>query len=269
MNVVGSGNAGGGVAGGHRRPLALMAIGAHAFDVEVMAGPAALHCARRGERAMFVHVTLGERGHPVKPPEQYAVQLQGESRRAADLLGAEYLWMGYKAGAAPVDPGIQARLAALIRRERPDVVVTHWRGSLHPRHASTHENVVAAVRFAGDPTWAGESDGTAGNADGAANPAEPHRVRAVYFGENFEDLDGFVPLVYLDITDVFDRWYEALSCYELFRPEFAVRDTMAGGAARPLPYAEYYRAIARVRGIEAGCALAKAFMPLRRLAESL
>jgi hypothetical protein len=88
-------------------------------------------------------------------------------------------------------------------------------------------------------------------------------VRELYFGENCEDLDGFGPSVYFDITQVFDRWLDALACYELFRRSVVgqgeLRDPSSG-----IPYSSYYRSMARVRGLESGFAYAQAFMPARR-----
>jgi len=115
-------------------------------------------------------------------------------------------------------------------------VITHWRGSLHPRHVLTHDAVVEAVKMAADPKVQTES--------------APHQIDDLYYGENCEDLNGFIPQVYIEIEDTFDQWFEALSHYELF----------AGGKAN-VPYNDYYRTMAVIRAIEVGNQkLSKAFM---------
>lgn len=228
--------------------LHIMAFGAHAFDAEVMAGPVLAKYARLGHKATLVHLTRGERGHPTKPPEVYGPQLEMEMKEAARVLGCNVIWMGYKAGTIGTSESIMLDICDLIRRERPDYVITHWRGSVHPRHTSTHENVVGGVRYAA--------------AESVVRELPPHRVRGLYFGENCEDLDGFQPDVYIDITDTFDQWFEALAKYELFAPRFRERDH-EGKVIEAWPYADYYRTMAVVRGHEVGVRYAKAFMSAR------
>ncbi|MGE5591396.1 MAG: PIG-L deacetylase family protein [Bacillota bacterium] len=213
----------------------LMVVGAHALDAELMGGPAVIKWTRAGYRAVFVHATRGERGHRTKSPAEYTPQLEREMQVAAERMGASVKWMGYPAGAIPDLDVAADDMANLIRHLRPEVVITHWRGSLHPRHVQTYHNVREGIRRA---ALRASADGTV-----------PYAVGAVYFGENLEDLDGFVPNAYLNITDVFDQWYAALETYELFR-----------GGVQAFPYREYYRTSSIVRGIEAGYPMAKAFM---------
>ncbi len=230
------------------RQLHVMVFGAHAFDAEVMAAPVLAKYVKHGHRGTIVHLTRGERGHPTKPPEVYGPQLEREMKEAAAVLGCNVIWMGYKAGAIPTSEGIMLDICDLIRREKPDYVITHWRGSVHPRHTSTHENVVGGVRFAG--------------AESVQRELPPHRVRGLYFGENCEDLDGFVPNTYIDITETYDQWFEALAKYELLTPKFRERDH-EGKEIEAFPYEAYYRTMAIVRGHEVGFRYAKAFMSAR------
>jgi len=223
--------------------LRLMVVGAHAFDAEAMAGGLAARAAEEGGAVLLVHLTRGERGDPTKPPEQYAVQLEGEMQQAAGILRARAHWPGHVAGELPMEDVI-AELGRLLREFEPHVVVTHWRGSWHPRHVAAHRVTLEAVQHAG-----------------RAGGAGPDQAPAVYFGENCEDLAGFVPTLYVDISTVFSRWLEALRCYELFR-----RSEPLESYASAIPYAGFYPAMARVRGLEAGCTYAQAFMPARTTA---
>jgi hypothetical protein len=76
------------------------------------------------------------------------------------------------------------------------------------------------------------------------------------YGENFEDQLGFVPTGFADVSSAVDAWRQAVRAYELFRrsePDAAVQSS--------LPYASYYEAALRVRGLHAGFESAQAVMP--------
>ena len=61
----------------------ILVVGAHAFDAEVIAGPLAANAARRGAEVTFLHLTMGEQGHPCLIPEHYSAQKEEEAGRAA------------------------------------------------------------------------------------------------------------------------------------------------------------------------------------------
>jgi LmbE family N-acetylglucosaminyl deacetylase len=213
----------------------IMVFGAHALDAELMAGPVIAKYTKQGHKGTIVHITRGERGNPKKLPEIYGKQIEEEMVKVADGLGAKAYWMGYPAGNIPSLEKIQFDICKLIREEKPDVVITHWRGSLHPRHILTHDAVVEAVKMAAN--------------ESIKMDVEPYKVPHLYFGENCEDLNGFIPQIYVDIEDTFEQWIDALKNYELFR-----------GDVLSVPYEDYYRTMAKIRGIEIGHKLSKAFM---------
>lgn len=213
----------------------IMVVGGHAADAEIMAGATMLKHVAAGWRAVIVHATLGEKGHRTLSPEEYAAIKAQEARRAAELLGAECVILPYKDGELPVGEEVQWQIAAAIRRYRPTVVITHWKGSLHRDHINTHTNVLESLFFAGLKTFQRE------------HPA--HLPRRVYFAENWEDVDGFVADLYLDVTDVWDRYLQAIRAYALFRGEVA-----------SFPYEQWYRGVSEMRGAERGMARAVALM---------
>ncbi len=229
-------------------PGHIMVFGCHACDAEEMAGPVLAKYARAGGKGTIVALTRGERGHPTKPPEVYGPQLEREMKESAAVLGVETMWMGFTSGDVSTNEKVMLAICDLIRKLKPDFVVTHWVGSQHPRHASTHHNVVGGVRYAASPSVERE--------------LPPHKVKGVYFGENIADLDGFVPNVYIDITDTYDVWLEAMSKYELYTRTAEKGHT--GFLRESPPYQTFYPTMAIVRGHEAGFRYAKAFMKLRQ-----
>jgi LmbE family N-acetylglucosaminyl deacetylase len=216
-------------------PPCLMVIGAHAGDAEIMAGATVLKHVAAGWRAVLVHLTLGEKGHPTLAPEEYAPRKRAEAEAAARLLGATCVVLPYPDGELPVSAEVQWALADLIREHRPTVLLTHWRGSMHRDHRHTHLNVLEALFYARLPAFR------------RAHPA--HGPARVYYAENWEDQEGFQPEVYLEVTEVFDRYLEAIRAYSLFRGEVV-----------SFPYEQWYQGMSAVRGAEVGVPRAVALM---------
>ena len=70
-----------------------------------------------------------------------------------------------------------------------------------------------------------------------------------YFGENWEDLQGYEPEIYLQILpEDLALWEKAMRCYALFR-----------GEVSSFAYLDYYKALARTRGCEIGAEYAVTF----------
>lgn len=204
----------------------IMAIGAHCVDAEVASGLLLAKYAMAGHKATIVHLSPGEKGHPTLSPEEYAEQKRREARACARKLGADVRFLPYKDAEIPVDDGIKFAVADLIRELKPDIIVTHWKGSVHKDHTACWQIVQDARFYAGLP------------AIQRSLPA--HYVHTLYYSENWEDMDGFVADTYVDVTEAFDTWQEACLEYEL----------LASGSS--FRYMDYYRALATVRGCLGG-----------------
>lgn len=218
----------------------IMVIGAHAADAELMGGGAILTHMAQGWKAVIVHLSLGEKGHRSLSPDAYAAIKRREAEQAAAVLGAGLHILDYRDGEIPVSQEIQWDIADAIRKYRPDVVITHWKGSLHQDHINCYENVMASLFFAGLKTFVRE------------HPA--HYPRSVLFGENWEDEDGFEAELYLDVTAFWTRFVEAVTSYGLVR-----------GEAASFRYVQWYEGTSLARGAERGVDRAVALMPHRNM----
>lgn len=210
----------------------VVSIGAHPLDAELMGGPMVIRYAARGAHCTFVHVTKGRLTDPAATEEEkraYDESLVAEMDAVARGMGADQLSLGYTSATLPDTLTLAREIEDYLEREGADCVVTHARGTLHPRHYSTYEAVVMAVR----------------------SMRRKGSDIQLYFGENCEDLAGFIPTLYLTQTqEEFDTWFESLSNYEIFN-----------GTVNDVPYQEYYRALALVRAMEAeGSGFMKAYM---------
>ena len=216
-------------------PRTILAIGAHAGDMELTTGMLLLKAREQGARIVLLHLTLGEGGNPRLTPDAYGAQKRREATAVAEALGAEVRFGPWRDGELPDDDAARRWVADAIRDVRPTHVVTHWRESIHKDHAATHAVVKDAVLLA--------------SLAGVRTAHPPHRgVRGVWYAENWEDADGFRPYVYVDVTGVVPRWRDAVSRYEF-----------VGGKISSFAYLDYYTALATLRGAEARKGQAVAF----------
>lgn len=227
----------------------ILAIGAHAGDMELTTGAVLLGAHQRGERVVILHLTLGEGGNPKLSPTEYGAQKKREAEAVAKDLGAEVIFGPYKDGEIPNDEAARRYVADIMRQVKPTHVITHWKESLHKDHSITSAIVQDAVLLASLPGVQ------------LAHPA--HRgIRAVWYADNWEDATNFTPYVYVKVTDQLDAWRAAVSQYEFAR-----------GAIAGFPYVDYYTALATVRGavVYKGKAVAFGVEPeaRRRILDSL
>jgi N-acetylglucosamine malate deacetylase 1 len=212
----------------------VLSIGAHAGDAEVATGALLARHKRLGDRIVMLHLTLGEGGNPKMSSAAYGEQKRREALAAAQALGAEALFGRWKDGELRDTEEAAQWVADVIRQVKPTHVITHWKASLHPDHAAAHLIVNDAVLLA--------------SLEGFSSAHPPHRgVRGLYYADNWEDAEGFVPYLYVDVTEDLAAWKSAVTCYEFVR-----------GGISPFPYLEYYESLARVRGAFAGKRLAVA-----------
>lgn len=206
----------------------VLAIGAHAGDAELTTGAILARHQRLGDRVVILHLTLGEGGNPKLSPAAYAEQKRREALAAAEALGAEVLFGPWKDGQLPSGEEAVRHVADVIRQVKPTHLLTHWKNSLHPDHEAVYRIVQGAVLLA--------------SLEGYQSAQPRHRgLRAVYYAENWEDADGFQPYLYVDVSEDLPRWKAAATAYEFVR-----------GGISSFPYLDYYEALLRVRGAEAG-----------------
>lgn len=199
----------------------VVSIGAHSLDAEILGGPIMLKYAKQGAHCTYIHVTQGrleDLDATQEEKDKYLVELLNQNKRAAEKLNGDTIWLGYVSSNMPTLDEFSASLEQYFIDEKVDLVITHWRGSMHPRHVNTHDAVTTAVKRLREK----------GNS-----------IRLIY-GENFEDLVGFIPQAYFKIEqDEIDQWYSGLREYSVFR-----------GEINDFPYYPYYSTSLKVRQIE-------------------
>ena len=143
----------------------ILGVFAHPDDESMGTGATLAKYAAMGHRVAFVTATDGGAGrmHEVRPQDEAGRELlkstrRAETLRAAEILGIESLgfWGWDDGGLAKRSVlEVEEKIAALIRRERPDVVITfHGSGiSYHPDHRVMTMATTAAFLGSGRQGW--------------------------------------------------------------------------------------------------------------------
>ena len=188
--------------------LCLLTVHAHPDDESSKGASTVAKYAQAGVRAVLVCCTGGELGDIANPAmdkpevrENLAEVRRQELAAAAEIIGFhEVVMLGYRDSGMADSPGnadpasfhqaeldeAVGRLVAIIRRERPQVVLTYGddqQGYPHPDHLKVHDITVPAFDRAGDRNWYPE----------AGDPWQPlklyysiwSRARAVAMAEQF------------------------------------------------------------------------------------
>jgi LmbE family N-acetylglucosaminyl deacetylase len=134
----------------------VLVVSAHPDDPEFSAGGSVAKLAKDGARVTYVICTDGSQGG--EDPDQKDSELAGirekEQRAAARVLGVKKVeFLGYKDGHLAPDLKLRHDIVRMIRKHKPDLVITHLPGRLldapmggsHPDHIAVGEATFAAV----------------------------------------------------------------------------------------------------------------------------
>lgn len=180
--------------------LDILAVGAHPDDVELGCGGTLAMAVDSGKAVGIVHLTRGERGTRGTPAEREA-----EARAAGAALGAAAVEiLDCTDGALRTSEVEEDALIALLRRYRPEIVLSPAPEDRHPDHGRAHRLVKDACFYAGLRRR-------------APRTGEPHRPGAVF---SYMQHDAFEPSFVVDVGAAWDRKVAALACYasQLYRP---------------------------------------------------
>ncbi|WII36578.1 PIG-L deacetylase family protein [Paenibacillus thiaminolyticus] len=216
--------------------ITILAIGGHVGDMELTAGGVLASHSLKGDRIVTLALTAGERGVPAgRDMAEYREQKVNEAKAFAEMLGGEAIVFDTPDGELQDNDENRLKVCDVIREVRPNIIITHFKNSMHKDHMTTHRIVNDARFFAGLPSFQREL------------PA--FFASKLYYAENWEDAVDYKPYVYVDFSqEAYDLWVKAVSLHWF----------VTGSTS--FPYLEYYKHLARVRGIEARKEYAETFM---------
>jgi LmbE family N-acetylglucosaminyl deacetylase len=233
----------------------VLTIFAHPDDAETSAGGTLLTWAAEGAVITLCLITDGDKGtsDPTDTRQNVIARRRHEQDRAAARLGAEQIWLGYEDGMLQPTLDLRRDLVRVIRRVRPDTIVTNdptvfFRHDVyinHPDHRAAGQAVLEAIYPAvKKPLTFPEL---------LAEGLEPHVVSEIWVALTDN------PNTWVDISAVLDDKI-ALICEHA--SQFPTSPTRAaftrlareGGASRGMAAAEAFRVVRQVRQTVVGLA---------------
>ena len=182
--------------------MRILAIGAHPDDVEFYCSGTLLACKARGDDVVMACVANGDKGAVDITCAELAEIRRRESAAAAELIGAELLWLGLPDGELFVCPEQRDVVMDAIREARPDAIITHNPDDYHADHCATSELVFSASFFASAPNLRGKRE----------LPAHPV-VPPIFYMDTPMGM-GFLPTEYVDITPFMDVKRQVMACHQ-------------------------------------------------------
>jgi LmbE family N-acetylglucosaminyl deacetylase len=182
-----------------------LAIVAHPDDLEFGAAAAIARWTQQGKEIVYSLVTSGEAGIDGMPPDQTRPLREQEQRDSAAAVGVEVVeFLGLPDGVLEYGVPLRRELAKVIRRHRPEIVITNnfrdtWDGAVllnQADHIATGKAVLDAVRDAGN-RWVFTEQ-----LDGGLEPWGG--VREIWAASSPQSQHG------VDVTDTFDRGVASL-----------------------------------------------------------
>lgn len=219
----------------------ILAIGAHPDDVELNCGGTLAKYKKQGHNIFIALTTSGNIGSNSRSREEIAAIRENEQAEAAKVLGAKLRFMKYD------DEGLQdtaeSRRSVLnaIRWANPDVIFTHCPADKSTDHAMTSKIVSEVLLSVGAKNVPSD---------------EPviDKVPSLFYWDTSAGI-GFLPEVYVDVTDVADIKKEAMNKH------ISQFEWMSTFMKEDLD--SFMDILARFRGLQSNCRFAEAFISHR------
>ncbi len=179
----------------------VLAIGAHPDDIEIACAGTLANCVKGGDKVIVCHVSRGDLGHVIIPPDELTGIRAEEARRAGALAGIEVICADFSdLDIYDNNKAARDRIVDVIRYADPDVIITHNPDDYMPDHTAVSRLVFDASFTATLPNYKSGVDGAA-------------KLVPIYYMDTLAGVN-FQPTEYVDITDEIDLKLKMLNCHE-------------------------------------------------------
>jgi len=168
----------------------ILAVGAHADDVEIGCGGTVACHVKNGDRVIIL--IMAESSYTNYDGKVLRSLSEGidEEERGAKILGVEMINLGFKTKSVPYSQESIEAINKIVDEYHIDTIYTHWNNDTHQDHIHTTQSVFSAGRYVHNILM--------------YEPEYPA-------GRSFI---GFRNQYYVDITSTFDIKMNALKCHE-------------------------------------------------------
>lgn len=189
--------------------LRVLAIHAHPDDIEIQCAGTLLRLKELGCQISMATMTPGDCGSADLSPEEIAEVRRIEAQCSADLLGADYTCLEFRDLSIVHDNDSRRRVTEVIRRTRPDIVITAPPVDYMSDHEMTSRLVRDACFNASCPNYKTQQWDPA--------PAT-QKIPYLYYVDAIEGADWYgqaLPTyLIVDISTTFETKLQMLACHE-------------------------------------------------------
>lgn len=223
----------------------VLAIGCHPDDVEIACAGTLAKCVKRGDKVIVCHISTGNLGHVIIPPDELTEIRRKEAEKAGALAGIEVISGGFD-DLAIYDNSKEARdkVVDVIRYANPDFIITHNPDDYMPDHTAASRLVFDASFAATLPNYTDYPHRYSAR-DGA-----PAKLVPIFYMDTLAGVN-FVPTEFVDISDEIDLKIRMLECHESQLVWMRDHDG--------IDFADMVKTCSRCRGYQCGASYAEGF----------
>ncbi len=224
----------------------VLAIGCHPDDLEINAGGTLAKCAKRGDKVTMCVLGNGSAGHKVYTKEEIAAIRLEEAKNSASIIGAEYINLGVDDMFLRANYDLLVkRVSDVIRKCRPDFIITHGADEYMVDHSITHTIAFDATMAATVSHYPTD------------HPEYPvfDKFTPIFTAENTHAVNSF-PEIFVDITDTIDTKVKMYECHKSQIEWLKVHDN--------IDTSENIKVFARARGLQCDTGYVEGFNVLKQ-----
>ena len=220
--------------------MKVLAIGAHPDDIEIACSGTLAKCVKRGDEVTVCHVSSGNLGHVIIPPDELRVIRAAEAKKAGGMAGIKVICAGFD-DLEIFDNNKAARdkIVDVIKSVNPDFIITHNPDDYMPDHTAVSRLVFDASFTATLPNY-------------KSGVKEAARLVPIYYMDTLAGVN-FQPEEYVDISEEIDLKIRMLECHESQLVWMREHDG--------IDFADMVRTCSRYRGYQCGADYAEGFRP--------
>ena len=223
------------------KQLTVLCCSAHPDDAELQCAGTLIRYVKEGHKVVMAIAATGNVGSKTHTGPEIEAIRAAEAKKAADIIGAELIIMGFLDGEIWLDNPSWKKYVDLIRRVNPDVIITHERDDYVHDHSNVGELAYRAA------IWA-----SVANIPGTEYPPIDH-IPTVFYFESIGTHRVAPPDYYVDISQEYEQKVEAFRQHEsqhgdFLEKQFGVKD-----------WFEALEVVNKMRGFQCGCKYAEAF----------
>ncbi len=226
----------------------VLVLSCHPDDAEIACSGTLIKCVKRGDNVTVCHLSTGNLGHVIIPPEELIEIRAEEARQAGALAGIEVICGGFN-DLDIYDGNKQARdrVVDIIRYANPDFIITHNPDDYMPDHTAVSRLVFDASFTATLPNYEFKTHFCNGK-------QPPAKLVPIYYMDTLAGVN-FQPEEYVDISETIDLKLQMLECHKSQLVWMREHDG--------IDFADMVRTCSRYRGYQCGAQYAEGFKMCR------